>query len=62
MQILKSLSNYFLSLAEGMGKKKFPSMMVADVFHNIYWKYWKEVLNYDVPEKCIKKDIIFNIF
>lgn len=36
MQILKSLSNYFLSLAEGMGKKEFPSMMVADVFHNIY--------------------------
>ena len=62
MQILKSLSNYFLSLAEGMGKKEFPSMMVADVFHNIYWKYWKEILNYDVPEKYIKRDTMFNIF
>lgn len=37
-------------------------MMAADVFHNIYWNYWKEILNYNVPEKYIEKDIIFNIF
>lgn len=37
-------------------------MMAADVFHNIYWKYWKETLNNDAPEKHIKKDILFNIF
>lgn len=37
-------------------------MMVADVFHNIDWKYWKEILNYNVSEKYIKNDIIFNIF
>lgn len=59
MQILKNLSKCFLSLAESMGKKEFLSMRVADVFHNIDWKYWKEILNYNVPEKYIKKRISY---